>query len=456
MKAKGIFVVAAIALLAVVGSFKLFASANSFADSFNFPQSQANPSNAPVPPSDPAERDAYFTRTIEASFGPTKKVEVTDPFYNGMVAYTVTIPKDWVFEGTVLHGPGCMGLDYQGWALRAYSPDAAFGVQIIPQQSMYYWEDPRASADGANCKFFAPISSADYASMYAYRMRPNVQIDLNEPGKGAEQIYAIIEKRDEDMAEKAQRMRMPPEHDSGDFTRTRIHYDWEGFSEEEWLAVIMTYREMPKSVFIYDGGPHPGHPEWRFYLQTDATLTARRAPKGKLDQFDPALVAISSSLTFNPDFVQVTQAHQWDQARRNIAAMWQVTHSIIQASQTQMMITQQNSQAFRSTMDAISQQHQQFMANMQRQGDIRHQNFMGQMDARTAHTRDFQDYLLDQQYYVNPQTGQTATVSGRSTHTWANGPMNSNATSVVQSPNPNYNPNVSMTGNWTELVPIHH
>ena len=27
---------------------------------------------------------------------------------------------------------------------------------------------------------------------------------------------------------------------------------------------------------------------------------------------------------------------------------------------------------------------------------------------------------------------------------------------TAQSPNPNYNPNASMTGNWTELVPIHH
>jgi hypothetical protein len=49
---------------------------------------------------------------IEKSFGPTKEVEVRDPFYNNMVAYTMTIPKDWVFEGTVLHGPACNGLYY--------------------------------------------------------------------------------------------------------------------------------------------------------------------------------------------------------------------------------------------------------------------------------------------------------------------------------------------------------
>ncbi len=453
MKVNGISLLAAIALLAVVSSFKLFATANPSAGDPDSTLAQSNSSNTPQAPPQAADRDATLTKTIEAAFGPTKKVDVTDPFYNNIVAYTITLPKDWVFEGTVLHGPGCMGLEYQGSAYRAYSPDAAFGVQVIPRQSVYYWEEPLARADGPNCKFFAPISSADYASMFADRMRPNAKIDLNEPGKGAEQVYANIEKQNEDMAEKAQRLRMPPEHDSGDFTRTRIHYDWEGFSEEEWLSVTMIYKEMPKSVFVYPGGPHPGHQEWRFYLETDASLGCRRAPKGELDQYDPALVAIANSLTFNQQFLEATNAHQWDQVRRNVAAMWQVTHSIIQASQNQMMINQQNSQAFMNTMN---QQHQQFMANMQRQGDIRHQNFMAQMDARTAHTRDFQDYLLDQQYYVNPQTGQTATVSGRSTHTWINGPMNSNATSVVQSPNSGFNRNAGMMGNWTELIPIHH
>jgi hypothetical protein len=393
---------------------------------------------------------------IEKSFGPTKQVEVRDPFYNNMVAYTITIPKDWVFEGTVLHGPGCNGLYYQSIAFRAYSPDAAFGVQVTPRLDYYYWEEQNARPAGPACKFFAPMSSADYAAMFAYRARPKAEIDRNEPVTDAQQVHDFYERNNETMARSAQQWNMPAENDTADFSRTRIHYQWEGFQEEEWLRVEMVYKDMPKSVFIYNGGPHPGHAAWRHFLDVGTVLSSRRAPKGKLDEYDPALCAILGTEKFNPAFGQATNAHQQ-----------QLSDMIIHSIQTQTMINQQNSQAF---MDAMTRQHESFMAHMQRQGEIRHQNamaqinsqtaqahnFIGQMDASTARTRDYQDILLDQQYYVNPQTGETSTVSGRFNHTWVNGPASSNATSIVQSRDPNFNPNGAAGYNWVELMPIHH
>jgi len=410
--------------------------------------------NATAAPAQQAANEDRKTR-IERILGPTKQVEVRDPFFNNLVAFTITIPKDWVFEGTILHGPGCSGLVYQSFAYRAYSPDAAIGVQVTPKQAYYYWEEPIARPEGPACKFFAPMSSADYAAMFAYRMRPNAQIDKSEQVIGAEQIYANIEENNKRWAQSAWQLHMPSERDYGDFTRTRIHYTWEGFEEEEWLRVEMIYKDMPKSVFIYHGGPNPGHQEWRHFLESDAVLVSRRAPKGKLDQYDPALVGIIDSIQWNPQFMQATNAHQQ-----------QITNMIVHSIQNQMIIDQQNSQAF---MDAMTRQHEAFMANMQRQNDIRHQNamaqmdaqtaqahsFMAQMDARTAHTRDYQDILLDQQYYVNPQTGETSTISGRLNHTYTNGPMSSNATTIVQTDS-NFNPNGAAGYNWVELMPIHH
>src|SRR5450759_876690 len=52
-----------------------------------------------------------------ADFGTMKTVDLIDPMFN-MVAYTVTIPANWRYEGTVLHGPGCDGNEYAGRALR--------------------------------------------------------------------------------------------------------------------------------------------------------------------------------------------------------------------------------------------------------------------------------------------------------------------------------------------------
>src|SRR5271169_4823577 len=181
MKVNRISLMSAMALFALAGSFKIFAAPNSSTNASNSTQAQGSASNYAQVPTDPAERDAYFARTIEASFGPTKKIEVTDAFYNNIVAFTIIVPKDWFFEGTIMHGPGCNGLDYQSLVYRAYSSDAAFGVQSVPRQTYFYWEDQLARAQGPACKFFAPISAADYAAMFTYRSRPNAQIDRSEP-----------------------------------------------------------------------------------------------------------------------------------------------------------------------------------------------------------------------------------------------------------------------------------
>jgi hypothetical protein len=393
---------------------------------------------------------------IEKIFGPTRQVEVRDPFYNNVVAFTITVPKDWFFEGTVLHGPGCMGMAYQSIAYRAYSPDASIGVQVAPRLTYYYWEDRYARPVGADCKFFAPMYSSDYAAMFTYRMRPNAQIDKVEPVLDIQQIYATLEKNNEQAARSAYPLHMPAEYDTGDFTRTRIHYEWEGYQEEEWLRVEMIYKDMPKSAFVCDGGPHPGRAEWRHFLQTDTFLYSRRAPRGKLDEYEPALAGIINTVRLTPDFVQATNARQQ-----------QITNMIVHSIQNQVITDQQNSQAF---MNAMTSQHNQFMAQQQQRFDQHQrevadqtnrqntqvQNFIGQMNSSTARTRDYQDILLDQQYYHNPQTGETSTVSGRLAHTWANGPASSNATSYLQNRDPNCNPNGIFGYNWVELMPIHH
>jgi len=406
---------------------------------------------AQQPPNLPA-----LTAVIEQAFGPTRQVEVRDPFYGNMVAFTLVIPKDWVLEGTVLHGPGCNGNYYQSIAYRVYSPDASMGVQVTPMQEFFYWEEQNARPIGAACKFFAPMSSADYAAMFAYRTRPNAQIDKNEPTLDIQQARQFFEQHNEQMLQSARQMGLrASEQDTIDFSRTRIHYDWEGFHEEEWLRVEMVYKDMPKPVFIYNGGPHPGHAGTAHFLETSTILSSRRAPKGKLDQYDPALSAIIGTVQRTDQFVQATSNRQQ-----------QLSNAIIHSIQTQTMISQQNSQAF---MNAMTQQHQAFMANQQQQFNISQQNavnqmnrqtqqaqnFTSQMNASTARTRDYQDILLDQQYYANPQTGETSTVSGRFNHTFANGPATSNATTVVQTDS-NVNPNGAAGYNWVELTPIHH
>jgi len=410
---------------------------------------------SPFAPAQQAAGPSELPGIIQKSFGPTKQVEVRDPFYN-VVAFTIVIPKDWFFEGTVLHGPGCTGAYYQSIAYRAYSPDGAYGVQVTPRLDYYYWEDKDARPDGPACKYFAPMSSADYAAMFIYRNRPKAQIEKNEPVLNLQQSREFFDKQNEAMERSARSIRMPAQHIDIDFTRTRLHFEWQGMQQEEWLRVEMTYHDYPKSVFVYNGGPHPGHPEWRHFLGVSSTLSSRRAPLGKLDQYDAALTSIINTVHLTADFQQAV-------ANRN----QQITNAIIHSIQTQTTINQQQSQAF---MNAMTAQHNAFMQNQNQQFQLSQQhateqmnrrtqetqNFIGQMNQSTARIRDYQDILLDQQYYQNPQTGETATVSGRFNHAYANGSMSSNATTVVQTDS-NFNPNSAATGyDWVELTPIHH
>jgi len=96
-------------------------------------------------------------------------------------------------------------------------------------------------------------------------------------------------------------------------------------------------------------------------------------------------------------------------------------------------------------------QSQEFNANMRAQGDRRNEEFKQQQARKTAHTADEVDYILDQQYYVNPANGQTSTISTTYTNNWQNGAGQQVLTNIQ-----GYDPNGQVSGNWTQLQPIQH
>ncbi|HUJ32679.1 MAG TPA: hypothetical protein VLY23_15465 [Candidatus Acidoferrum sp.] len=446
-----------VAVFAVFILFKIFGSS----EPSDSPASGGRTPSAQAPDSPDADSDADDdadssrgddSRNSGAGFGATKQVEIVDPFFNNAVAYTLTIPEDWVFEGTVLHGPGCM-VDYTSVVYRAYSPDMQFGVQVAPTQTWYWADNPSARPTGQVCKYLPAISAANYAAFFAARMRPDAQLDGAEQSPDVDDFFARIEENNQKGLAQAQATNAQPSmHDSGDAARLRIHYDWEGRSEEEWLDVRVLNRDIARFMMVYPEGGGPGRVGRSQFQILTVALTGYRAPKGKLDRYGAALAAIAKSLAQDPDYKAAADGHVWDQLRRQAAASAQITHTIVQASEEQMRINAENAQA---QIANIQRQGQEFRDNMEREGEIRHQNVMAQIDAQTAHARDVQDYLLDQQYYVNPDTGETATLGGRYNHAYANGPASSNSTAYLQTDGA-YNPNGILGFNWTELQPIHH
>ncbi len=369
-----------------------------------------------------------------SEFGPMRTVEIWDPMFN-MVAYTISIPQSWNFEGTVLHGPGCTSGMTQP-VLRAYSPDMLFGIQTVATSDFYWADDQRAMPQGPACKLLQPMSAEDYGRLISTSIRPGSVVDDVEPSPNEAAYLAGIEKTNQMLASAAASMgNRNPIKITGQTKWLHIHYDFNGHAEEEMLGVSISLADQPTAVIV----SRPGQ-----VLQTgikhrfDSTpyVSGFRAPQGQLQAHMNAFKAMGASFKANPDYNAKYAAYMQDQTNKSIAASWAVTNSIL---------AQGRAQQAQRTADA-----QAFIANMQKQGDARNAQFNAQMAAKDAHTKDVVDYILDQQLYVNPTTGQTQTQSNQYNHTYSNG---SGPGSVVVQTNSTAPP---ASGNWTELQPIHH
>ncbi|HUK31538.1 MAG TPA: hypothetical protein VLV89_10525 [Candidatus Acidoferrum sp.] len=399
----------------------------------NSMKSSASPYTASGLPS--AGNTPSTTVAMAADLGSLKTVEIVDPLFN-MVAYTLQIPTSWQFEGTVLHGPGCIG-DYAGTAFRAYSPDMRYGIQLVPVSYFYWADDERAIPKGANCKDLPPMSAATYGNLVSIKMRPGSEVDSVEPAPSEAEFQASIEKMNASLAASARSMGNPnPARYKGEVSRLHIHYLLDGRPEEELLNVSMSVGDQPTSVNVAPPGQVMRLAMKNAFI-SNATLVGMRTPQGQMEANKSALEAISKSFKVNPEYQTRFAAYIQDRTNRAIAASWQTFHTMIQQSNEQMAQMRANAQ--------------QAIRNMEAQGDARRANFNAAMERKSAHAQDVCDYLLDQQYYLNPTTGKTQTQSSGYDHTFSDG-----GRGVIQTNSPTYNPNGMVQGNWTELQPIHH
>jgi hypothetical protein len=426
----------AVAILAVTASVAVVACGNkTAAGAVSTPASSAATASSATPASSaPSGMSDAATNSAAApggaaDFGPLKQVEIFDPVFN-MVAYTLSIPKSWNFEGALLRGPGCQTGMIQP-VFRAYSPDMQYGMQQIPT-SNYFWSDDKSAAPkGPDCKILQPMSAEDYGRLILVSIRPGAVVDSVEPSPNDATYQASLQKSNQMLAQQAASVgNRNPVRVTGQNKWLHIHYDLNGHAEEEILGVAISVADEPTSVIV----SRPGQvlqTAIRHVMASSPYVSGSRAPQGQMQSHLAAFTAIGATFKANPDFNAKYAAFMQDQTNRNIAASWAVTNSILAKGAAEGAQRSANAQAF--------------IANMQKQGDARNANFNAQMAAKDAHTKDVTDYILDQQLYVNPTTGQTQTQSNQYNHTYSNG------SSTVQT-----NSATPPQGNWTELQPIKH
>jgi hypothetical protein len=365
--------------------------------------------------------------------GATKEVQITDPNFN-MVAYTLTIPAGWNFQGVVMTGPGC-DMDQSIVAYRVWSDDLRYGVQRMPTVSWYTVQDERTLL-GPKCKKMAALGAAEYAQMVLPTLRPGAEVLGIDTAPQAAGLIEGNKQMEAALGANADRLHLPHPHYSSDAKQLRISYLMGKEPEEEFLQVMEQVSETPKSTIV----SRPGQvlkTQWMTTRKTDAWIVAERAPKGQLDAATPQLEAIRMSLKENPEWDQKVAAWMQDRTNAVIRQSWAITNASLKASAEQH--------------DALMARGQAFNDNMRAQGDKRNAEFAQSQDAKTRHTADEVDRILDQQYYVNPANGQTSTISTTYSNNWQNGAGQQVLTNIQ-----GYDPNGQVQGNWTQLQPIKH
>jgi hypothetical protein len=186
--------------------------------------------------------------------------------------------------------------------------------------------------------------------------------------------------------------------------------------------IILEYMEDGVTVEEKILGMKTGYAQGGFasaYIMTYAYKTK----KGEAAKYEPLFTQMFNSIkysdAFNAAFKQIS-GYSYTAGMNNIAA----------AGKTSQQISANN--------DAMLNQ-------MQQQRNYSHNQPYG---SNQYNSEGFNDYILGQGTYTDPNSGTNYKLDYNYKQNWSNG----NGT-IIQSHDPNYNPNIGGTGNWYELEP---
>jgi len=338
-----------------------------------------------------------------------KQVKIVDNgLGNGMPAYDLMIPKEWQFKGAVninVAPGGCFGDLFQVFG-SASSPDDSIKLQLLPQSTWQYTDDP------AGQQQMQTQNQKDVRSgMKACPVRAPVRAEQflrQDMTKNC--IKTCTAESVEPFPELAEMVRhqlgLPPAGAGGNTGNTRVDAalmrvavdDANGQPAEVWVSAAIV-------VHIMQGGGYDWHAVNVMFLQT---------PKGQLDANKKLFKMIVSTVHPEPDWERMSNG--------NIANLYQMKAK-------QVALQQQAIGQFR--------QHVADVLNSVTQNQIAgaNQSNFGQ-DQLTRGVQTFR----------NPSTGGTYELSNQYNNAWLNG-----SNEYVMSDDPNFNPNGKLDGSWNQL-----
>ena len=352
-----------------------------------------------------------------------KLVSIVDQrsFERPMTAMTMLIPSDWQFQGELRYGDGVgCHANLAHLVFRATSPDGRLAMELFPGNSWMWADDPGAvnmlrssnqqlaRAGARGCDIMATMNAENYLKQVVIpAARRGARITASEPLPDiAKQVQDEARRLEQIAASQGMR-----ENVRADASRVRVGYDVNGQPTEEWFTAMTL-----STAVIGPVARMGGMGQTWYYTNAADHIVGMRAPQGQLEASEKLFQLILGTMRMDPE---------WEGRVRQVIA--------------QMMAKDASSAAERSAIIA--------QAGRAEAADIKGA-FDNANKSRDHSMEGWSQYMRGVQSYKNPNTGETVELSNSYEHAWA-GPDKQ----FVLSDSPNFNPNASMQGNWTQLVP---
>jgi len=386
------------------------------------PASETPASSAPAAPSAVATSAAKSSHGADAalkgSYLRMKQVQViahvADPALGGKVdlpTIDLLIPSAWDFKGSVAGNTteGCFS-DLYAVAWEATSGDGSVAFQGAPNDSWQYTDDPAAlrkltdpnrralGLQGKPCPVKKPMKAEEYFRQNVFSAFPS--------GSTVVSVEPFPE-----LNQTARKQLGLPADDAGndgsartEAIRARVEFQKDGKAFEDWVSLVVVTRIFPQGRSA-------------FYDCHAIDVMALKAPKGQLDVNDKLFKVMISSVRPEP---------KWQAYSNGVIAKLYQAEAQKEATMDAMVAAFQKHVA--DTVNGVT-------ANAQRGA----QNSAFGFDQNIRGVQTFRD----------PTTGNTMELSNQFDHAWLNG-----SNEYIMSDDPNFNPNVQLSGNWNQLQPV--
>jgi hypothetical protein len=344
----------------------------------------------------------------------TKNATITDKILK-MPAYSLTIPSDWVFDGSVGQGTPCVPGPFPIW--RMSSPDGLTGFKALPELAWAWWDKPRSPAQNA-----AVQGCLDYKQNMA-------AADVLKYMIGVLQVQFV---RFEPVPWLANAQKAAAAASNGQQTVTTdiaiatVTYHINNIQIEEQVKALT-------GCWAYHGGTFDG----KHYCT--ATVSREWAPSGKWNA--STFTPIDHSFQINQGWSRQWNAVMMEKIRALYAANGKVLQDQMNSANAQLAA---QASSFQQAQDMRQKQHDDFDAVLKRGTDMSMKQAAASANANHQSAGDWADYSLDQQKRLDPNTGKISKDSSAYTYTWVN-----EQGQRFQTNNVNENPNGNGTGNWT-------